>query len=453
VTPEALDAHPLIREYFARQLRDMQPAAFQAAHARLFEHLCRATPHWPETLDGLQPLYQAVVHGCLAGRHCEAREKVYRDRILRGTGPRGFYSTRQLGAFGADLAAVAAFFDEPWSRLSPNRGEADRPWLLHQAAYSLRALGRLTEALGPMRACFERQVQQKNWKAAAVSAGNLSELEVTLGRLEDAVADARQSVTRADQSGDAFKRMGRRTTLAYALHQFGQRGEAGALFAEAERMQQELQPGFELHYSQRGFRFCDWLLAPAERAAWQTLLRGRSVRSQAEPRGQVSEAATCAEVERRGEKMFEWRAPSDSLLDIALDHLTLAGVGLIRAILENPLPQPTLDLPHAAAAVNGLRNAGRMDYLPRGLLTAALYHFVRGEAAAARTVLDQAQEIAERGPMPLHLADVHLHSARLFRDQAELAKAAQFIRALGYGRRSDELTDAEESTANWPTPR
>ena len=92
VTPEAIDAHPLIREYFAKQLRDTQPAAFQAAHSRLFDHLCEKTPHRPDTLDGLQPLYQAVVHGCLAGRQQEACEKVYSDRILRGTGSDGFYS-------------------------------------------------------------------------------------------------------------------------------------------------------------------------------------------------------------------------------------------------------------------------------------------------------------------------------------------------------------------------
>jgi hypothetical protein len=54
----AIDAHPLVREYFARQLRDRRPEAFRAAHSRLFDHLCTATPYRPDTLDGLQPLYQ-----------------------------------------------------------------------------------------------------------------------------------------------------------------------------------------------------------------------------------------------------------------------------------------------------------------------------------------------------------------------------------------------------------
>lgn len=131
------------------------------------------------------------------------------------------------------------------------------------------------------------------------------------------------------------------------------------------------------------------------------------------------------------------------MITIALDHLTLARVGLIRAILIHPLPHASLDLPDVKAAVNGLRNAGTMDHLPKALLTAALYHFVRGDDPAARAHLDEAQQIAERGPMPLYLADVNLHRARMFRDREELAKAAKLIRELGYGRRYDELADAE----------
>jgi hypothetical protein len=139
-----------------------------------------------------------------------------------------------------------------------------------------------------------------------------------------------------------------------------------------------------------------------------------------------------------------------SILDIAFDHLTLARVGLVRAILTQPPLQPSLDLPHVAAAVNGLRNAGTISHLPKGLLAAALYNFVRGDAASARAALNQAQEIAERGPMPLYLADIHLYRARLFRDRAELARARELIQEHGYGRRKEELEDAEAAASNWP---
>jgi TIR domain len=449
VTPDAIDAHPLIREYFAKQLRHTQPAAFQAAHSRLFDHLCETTPYRPDTLDGLQPLYQAVVHGCLAGRQQEACRKVYVDRILRGTGSDGFYSWKKLGTIGADLAAVAAFFEEPWSSVSPNLSEADKAWLLNQDALYLRALGRSIEALQPMRAGLETYVQQKEWKFAAICASNLSELEVTLGRLTEAVADARQSISHADQSGDAFWRMASHTTAADALHRSGRRAEAGSLFAEAERMQKEMQPEFDLLYSLPGFQYCDWLLAPAERSAWQVLVPGTGLLSVTNERGEDGPATICDEVERRAATTLSWAASQHCLLDIALDHLTLARVALVRGILSHLLPQPTLDLPNVSAAVNGLRDAGTTHHLPKGLLTAALYYFVRGDAAPARAALDQAQEIADRGPMPLYLADIHLHRARLFHDQDELANARDLIEKHGYWRRKEELEDAEAAARDW----
>ena len=453
VSADAIDAHPLIREYFADQLKRDQPEAFRAAHSRLFDHLCENTPHRPDGVDGLAPLYEAVTHGCLAGRQQEACDKVYVDRILRGTGSDGFYTTKKLGAFGADLAAVAAFFDAPWTQASPNLTRAAQAWLLNQAALRLRALGRLTEALQPMRATLELNVASGRWENAAVVAGNLSELEMTLGRLPDALTDARQSITHADKSGDAFLRMAFRTTAADALHQSGQRVEAGTLFAEAERMQQDMQPQFDLLYSLQGVQYCDWLLVPAEQAAWQQLLH----RPLSNSEFRILDGL--AEIERRATTTLAWITPQSWLLHIALDHLTLAHVELIRAILANPLPQPTLDLPHVAAAVNGLRAAGSMHHLPRGLLTAALYHFVRGEHILALKHLAEAQQIAERGPMPLFLADIHLTRARLAacvkREggrmdvdvKAELVQADKLIRELGYGRRDQELADAEAAMA------
>jgi hypothetical protein len=59
------------------------------------------------------------------------------------------------------------------------------------------------------------------------------------------------------------------------------------------------------------------------------------------------------------------------------------------------------------------------------------------------------QQIAERGPMRLFLADVHLYRARLFfrenRAEAreELQKARVLIERCGYHRRDEELRDAE----------
>jgi Domain of unknown function (DUF4062) len=130
----ALDAHPLLREYFGQRLHDTQLDAWRAAHRRLYQHLCATTKDKPEpTLEDLQPLYQAVAHGCQAGLQEEACDKVYWTRILRGG---EVYSTKKIGALGSDLGAVACFFETPWSRVSPALTESAQAWLLNEAAFS-----------------------------------------------------------------------------------------------------------------------------------------------------------------------------------------------------------------------------------------------------------------------------------------------------------------------------
>lgn len=506
IVAHALDAHPLIRDYFGQQLRTLHISSFQAAHSRLFDHLCARTPHRPDTLDGLQPLYQAVIHGCLAGRQQEACDNVYRDRILRGTGDDGFYSSKKLGAIGAELGAVAAFFEQPWTRLSPNLREAAQAWLLNAAAFFLRALGRLTEALEPMRVSGEMDAKVERWEGAAISYSNLSELEVTLGRLEPAVADARRAIDFADRLEDRFEHMAARTTAADVLHHSGQPGEqaeARALFAAAETLQMERQPQFPLLYAVQGFQYCDLILAPAERAAWRqqrsadtpvrhvegfdsqppiatrppkaaetaSLDQDGNGSPQSSPLESCDEAdksvraplEALAAAERRATQTLEWVTPQDWLLDIALDHLALARVALYRAALA-PQPPAAGGNPHLAPALDGLRKAGRSDYLPKALLTAAHWQALLGDAATAERHLAEAQRIAERGPMPLYLADVHLHRARLagmtkpedrmtkwpgIDPRVELAKAKALIEQHGYGRRREELADAEAAAEHW----
>ena len=451
---ETIDTHPRIRAFFGKRLREETETGWRECHRRIYERLCKTTEHRPDTLSGLQPLYQAVAHGCRAGLHAEARRDVYRDRILRGTGSGGNYSTFKLGAIGADLGAVACFFDEPWRRLSPNLSAADQAWLLNEAAFSLSALGRLTEAVEPMRAALEMRVAQDHWKNAAIGAGNLSELELTLGDVAAAVADAGQAVTFADRSGDEFQRTSKRTTHADALHQAGRRDDARALFERAESLQAERQPEYSQLYSVQGFKYGDLLLSAAERAAWQRRLNSKSGSSEFD-----AAMADCDDVAKRASQTLEWAERHEFLLDIALDHLTLARAGWYRAsVAPSKFQDREAEIQsHLAAAVDGLRASGNMDDLPRGLLTRAWFRYHTGNPSGSRQDLDEAEDIASRGPMPLYLAEILLTRARLFgraREGAhypwdslreDLAEARRLIEKHGYHRRDEELADAEEA--------
>jgi tetratricopeptide (TPR) repeat protein len=453
-----IDCHPLIREYFARQLREQHPDAWRAGHRRLYEHLCATTKEGDQpTLEDLQPLYQAVAHGCQAGLQQEACDKVYFARIKRQAAN---YSTTKLGAFGSELGAVACFFETPWSRVSAALTEADQAWLLNEAAFSLRSLGRLAEALEPMRAGSNMGVKAEKWGQTARRASNLSELELTLGEVAGAVGDAEQSVTYADRGGDDWEMfIVTRTASADALHQAGRRPEAQVLFREAEQMQAERQPGHPLLYSLRGFQYCDLVLTEAGRAAWR---HGLQLKTEKRELQTVLEA--CRAVEQRAAQTLKWATRLNWLLDIALDHLTLGRAVFCEAILEKSEIQNSKS--EIEQAVAGLRRAGYMDDLPRGLLTRAWLRSLAGDADGARADLDEAWEIAERGPMRLHMTDTHLYRARLFHGMApypwdkdeegkprgpkdDLADARKLIEQCGYHRRDEELADAEEAAKSW----
>ena len=111
--PDVLDAHPLVHEHFGEQLRRANAAAWREAHGRLYEYYKGRAPERPDTLEAMAPLYAAVAHGCAAGRHQEALDEVYWQRIQRRD---EFFNTHKLGALGAELAVLAGFFDPPWRR-------------------------------------------------------------------------------------------------------------------------------------------------------------------------------------------------------------------------------------------------------------------------------------------------------------------------------------------------
>src|SRR5215213_110574 len=445
----SLDAHPLLHEYFGRQLRTHKTHALRKAHRRLYEHLCATTSDKDKpTLEDLQPLYQAVMHGCQAGLFQEACENVYRDRIHRGP---EHYSMKKLGAFGSDLAAVVCFFELPWSRVFQSLSDAAQGWILANAAYVLRAMGRLTEAVQPMRAGIPIKVRRKDWVNAATNAGNLSELHLLLGDLCAAITDAEQAVTYADLSGDISQQMIKYCVYADVLHQQGHRATAQVRFCEAEAMQAKLSPQLPLLYSNRAFKFCDLLQAPVERAAWQrTLDFTDSLCARLGPHSQ-----TLGEVAKRGAYSLKIAESDNWLLDIALGHLTMGLVLLYRALLsETNLVEFAASKLHGHinAAVDEFRRSGNRDELPRGLLARAWGRFVTGTFGSAQEDLDEAWEIAERGPMRLHMADIHLYRARLFfrekeypweSPEADLAAARKLIEQCGYWRRKEELEDAE----------
>ena len=130
---EALDAHPLVREWFGERLKATNEAAWKAAHSRVYDYLRRTTRDGTTpTLADLAPLYQAIVHGCRGGRHREELENIYKNRICR-LAPDGlieFYASKKLGAAGSNLAAISWFFDRTYETPAGTLRAQHRSWVL-----------------------------------------------------------------------------------------------------------------------------------------------------------------------------------------------------------------------------------------------------------------------------------------------------------------------------------
>ncbi len=388
----ALDCHPLVREHFGDALREHRAAAWQAGHNRLYEYLKGpgCANDLPDTLAEMQPLFAAVTHGCAAGHHQEALDDVYWRRIARGAEA---YAMHKLGAFGADLGALAGFFDEPWRYPVKTLSARDRSFAVGEAGSRLRALGRLRDAVAPLEAGLDADVEAEDWQNAAISASNFGDLLLTLGDVEQATQYATQSVDYADRSAKAFQRMTKRARLADVMHQAGRTKKAEDLFQEAERMQIERQPQNPLLDSLQGYQYCDLLLG---RGAFE-------------------------DVTKRATQTLEWVKPQKVLLAIALDHLLLGRAHLLKARAEGGDTYKQA-WAHLDTAVDKLHVAGRQDHLPRGLLARAeLYIFTRDFDNACAD-LNEALDIATRDPqghMKLFVTDYHLLSAQLELAQAD----------------------------------
>ncbi|HEX5707057.1 MAG TPA: hypothetical protein VFX96_07165, partial [Pyrinomonadaceae bacterium] len=414
-----LDAHPLLREHFGQELKHHHPATWREANSRLFDHLKDTTKEFPDTLDEMTPLYLAVAHGCEAGRHQKALDEVYWRRVQRGN---RYFSVKNLGAYGANLTALRGFFDTPWQHLILELTEDAKALVLAITGFALRALGQLKESIQPMQANLEVRISQRNWRNAAIAANNLSETYLTIGDLSQSLTYARRGVEFADQSGDSFLRMSTRTTLADTFQQAGRLSEAEDTFREAEKMQKEDQPEFPILYSLWGFRYCDFLLGQGK----------------------------YQDVQARAVQTLALVTPQGWLLDIALDCLSMGRAYLLQARRE-----ASADFAEATnylkRAVNGLREAGNLDDLPRGLLARAELYRAMGEFGRAQADLDEVMPIAMRGSMGLYEADCHLEYARLHlaRGKKGLAraswwKAQEMILRMGYGRRDKDVREIEQ---------
>lgn len=476
----ALDTHPLVREYLSVRLRNssfclsplwkfLRPIfprlltvspVWRAAHYRLHTHLRDKVEHFPKSIAERESLRQAVIHGCYAEQYDEAFY-IYRRRITHYEN--GDFTTGKLRTASSDLETITCFFEEPWRKVFPAIPEATKSWLLQEVAICLRASGRLNDAIEPMRESRNICVMRRDWDEAAIRTSNLSELEIRVGDTSAALSNAEQAVKFADLSKNDFTRLYTRTTLADVLNQLGCQEAARKYFQEAHDMESDDLPWYPVLKYLRNFQYSDLLLAKTEREAWKQVLRiGKSHSSDS--------LSACHAVKKVYESRFLTETSDlwylhliDTLMHLTQSRATIYSVLLddsVTSVQQSFLAKECVNID---VVVEMLRVSGEQYFIVSGLLTRAWQRFLTGERKginSAQSDLDEAWDIASRGPMRLHMADIYLYRARLFGPlrneqypwgsaQADLVSARHLIQQCGYWRRKEELKDAEEAAKKW----
>lgn len=456
--PGELDAHPLVREFFGSRLEREAPDTWRAAHSRLFDHLTATDEGENPSLEALAPLFQAISHGVRAGRAEETLTDVYRDRLCRreADGRIAFHAYAKLGAFDLMLSTVTWFFDEPYRLPLNTLSSKRRQWILNQAGYTLRSVGRLEDAIPAIEMGKAGNIAENDWRNASVAAVNLIEMQMAVGQILNAIASAEQGVDLAKRSIRVDPSHPERLFIAKAIlgecfHKSGEFQHALKLYHEAEEYQAKIYGDVFRLTSLQGYNYCKLLI----------------------DRGAAADALD------RADYAIAFARSSNWLIDIGLDTVTMARASLYLT-LSGSESQRARTRQDAAKAVERLRYAGAALFVPDGLLVRAEVSRAIGDWQTAVEDLDEVLEIAEPGPMRLHMADAALERTRLClaridadaplnhhfddipeptkpgpeeaakllaeaKDQAQIAR--KLIDECGYGRRSQAIADLEADLA------
>lgn len=469
------DCHPLIREYFGRQLKESYEEVWIEAHTILYEYY-KALPEkiWgesgyqPKTLEQMQPLYKAVTHGCKAFKYLETLKNTYSPRIQRKNVS---YLGKILGAFNDDLVLIASFFTRPWDELSNDLQGDSRSALFSLTSHRLRANGRIYEAMENIEKSIFIAEKEYNWEEVAKGLITLSEIQLSLGFIRLAIENAKLAVnysnikdhpkriskilklpldiieksiiilhqTEEQKINTAHIHQASVVSLADALFQNGRLVEAEDFYNKIEIFQHNTFDNHPYLISSMGYHYCDLLLE-----------QGKS-----------------EDVLKRVDYSYKIAHENSWLSDIALD-LVSKGRALIKLGMlyegEQTLEQAYIDL----------LNAGDSELIPVGALQLAILTRNKYSYLKAFSYLNELLDTASTSFMRLHLTDYHLEMARLILaveadskqypeatpdrenrilpfDTGEygeiltleqhIEKAAKLIKETGYHRRDAELAE------------
>ena len=252
-TKKSYTTHPLIKSYFELDFDDKTK---MLCHKRMCQYFGECAPEQPETLEEMQPLFEQVYHGCVAGLYDEMFYDVYQEKMHRRN---ECYIAQKLGAWESNLSLVKTFFPEgDLSQMSFVSNKSDQSWLLNEAGLALLYTGRPKEAEEPFLLSVEISRELKDWKEISIRYQNLADLQFRTGELDSGLESAKKALDVAEKAkSDEIKYS--KAYFAWILHLLGKGGVAEKEFCQADELEEKIS-GYRL-YSGWGVFYADFFLS------------------------------------------------------------------------------------------------------------------------------------------------------------------------------------------------
>jgi tetratricopeptide (TPR) repeat protein len=396
---ERYDTHPLVRQYFSQQLRQRHPESWQQAHRILFQYFQGVpTQEYPDTLQALMPLYEAVQHGCMAGEYNLALQ-LFRHRIWREDVA---YTARELGVLGQDLATLSHFFIEHWKTPAASLNVDEKLWLCSTVSFYLIALERLPEAYDTLQLAIQCYETQKRWNDAAIYTRKLARLYLAEGDTAKALQLAEHAAQM--ENCDAAQQSLNQACMAMMLHQCGRISEALEIF-------KKLPPLSGIYVAKQ----VNLQLSCSNDVEMQESLLSR--------------------LQSEQQRVF------NNLLDQAFQRLALAK--LLFSLKRYEDAHPAFE-----QAIETVRKLNTTIDLPEFLLAYANFHRQQGNFEHSLQLIEEVLEITERCCMPLYQIEACILKANVLLDKKyrkPSLKKASLPASLNFSQQDHSLQFALEA--------
>lgn len=391
-----LDTHPLVREYFTQYISANFRDSYIKGHKRLYQYYERLPEkEYPDTIEEMEPLFQAVYHACKAEEYENALVNLYHTRIHRTTAS---YLSNMLSRFDLVLKTTSNFFLIPYSKLY-NVLDRYEGYILGHVGYSLSALGKSKEALNILGTTIENCMQKEQYDLLIRNVNNIIDLNIILGNLDKAEKyyDLYYQYVSLCENHERDPVI----QASYAYLQFlkGSFHNAEKLFLESER---KLIAVIEIA-GNSGCFFDENVVRPVNIYSFMGFMFYEYLFYTKQFNG----------IEKRIENSLAVSKFSNWTLDIGLDYLTLGRLKLIKQ--ENI--STVLNIYNKA--LESFRKSNEVYYLAKGLVARAEALRKYQQFLSAHEDLNEAYDIIKHSDLKWFLANWYLVAIRLAYDEKD----------------------------------